>query len=448
MANSKSTKRGGATTRRSVLKGAAAAGSSLALASIIGKPALAQTKPESIMVAGLQVPWRRVFEEEVAPDFEKQTGIRVDFEWLSLEALTTRLITQLPSKEGAIDVCWYYTGNAKTLSKDLADINGLFDEYGGREEYNLDDVFDISKHVFTLDDRLIGMPFRYATDVLHYRPDVLEEAGFGEPPRTFQEMLDTALAVTEKSGGARYGIGAYGMESTAMVRGWVPFLLSNEGHYYDYDTWEILVNKPNSVDSLQFLGDLFTKYKVVPPEATTWEWEGLTSGAQTDRFAMTSAIGAYGQQFNHPTKSKTHGRWAWTTVPGSKTPEQSRSSGGGWAMGIAETSHKKQWAFEFTKMATSTKYLKNTLKDSNCPPRNSVLKDPDIIAEYGWTDAVAEQARTSMPFPNVGDPVFLTCNNQIKPHVSRVLLGKATAQEAMDDAAAEWERTFKRVGLK
>ena len=57
--------------RRRVLQGAAAALAPTALAC----PALAQSKPEKIVYVGDNGPWHWVMVEEVAPAFEKATGI-------------------------------------------------------------------------------------------------------------------------------------------------------------------------------------------------------------------------------------------------------------------------------------------------------------------------------------------------------------------------------------
>src|SRR5690606_24233703 len=98
---------------------------------------------------------------------------------------------------------------------------------------------------------------------------------------------------------------------------------------------------------LQFYGDLVAKDKVVPPESATWEWDGLTSGAQADRFAMTVTIGPYGTAMNDPAVSKTAGKWAWAPVPGATDPSQSAAPNGGWAMSIPESSPNKRWAYDF-----------------------------------------------------------------------------------------------------
>ena len=89
----------------------------------------------------------------------------------------------------------------------------------------------------------------------------------------------------------------------------------------DFKTGEVLINDPRAVAALQFYVDLVLKHKVVPPEAMTWDFEEISPEAKTtDTRSQTFA--PYGTLINDPQLSKTVGRWAWETVPG--TPENAQ----------------------------------------------------------------------------------------------------------------------------
>ena len=53
------------------------------------------------------VDWRSTVQDEVAPAFEKQTGIKIDFTFLPLDALATRLKAQLTGGSSDIDVAQF-----------------------------------------------------------------------------------------------------------------------------------------------------------------------------------------------------------------------------------------------------------------------------------------------------------------------------------------------------
>ena len=76
----------------------------LAGTAALAAPALAraQSKPEKLVFVGDNGPWHWCLVEEVAPAFEKATGIKVDFTLLPIDALSARLKGELNS--GSLDI--------------------------------------------------------------------------------------------------------------------------------------------------------------------------------------------------------------------------------------------------------------------------------------------------------------------------------------------------------
>ena len=67
-----------------------------------------------------------------------------------------------------------------------------------------------------------------------------------------------------------------------------------------------------------------TKYKVVVPDAITWEFDEIVAGGQNDRYAMTITLAPYGTLINDPKLSKTGGKWAWAVAPGAHSRAESQ----------------------------------------------------------------------------------------------------------------------------
>ena len=82
--------------RRGLLAGATAAA--------LPRVALAQQKPDKLVFVGDNGPWHWCLVEEVAPAFEKETGIKVEFTLLPIDALSARLKAELNSGTVGIDV--------------------------------------------------------------------------------------------------------------------------------------------------------------------------------------------------------------------------------------------------------------------------------------------------------------------------------------------------------
>lgn len=430
--------------RREFLAGTVA----LAGAATLSTPSLAQPKPTKITGVGPKAGWNKTF-DRLALDYEKETGIKVEFEWIPQDAAATRIRTQAGSKDGGIDIGLINEGEVMPFSNLMADYESMFEEFGIPDGYDIEDIFPVALETFVVENKRVALPYRFNTMLMHYQPDVLAQAGVTSVPTTFEEYRNAGMAVTEKFGPDRYGIGMHARESDALVNGWYPFMLSAGGNFYDIDKWETLINKPEAVAALQYYGDLVSKDKIVVPDSLTWEWDGLIVGGQTDRFAMTVTIGAYGTLFNNPEVSQTGGRWAWAKVPGHTEANQSRSPTGGWGLVIPEVSPNKRWAYDFVIRATSKMNQKASAMDSNSPIRKSVHEDKDVVSALGWTSAFSTQvSEGGVPLPNPRDPIFNTAAQQLRQHVSRVMHGQATAEDALNSAASEWERTFKRAGLR
>src|SRR6201992_339937 len=67
-------------------------------------PALGQSKPEKLVYVGDNGPWHFAMLEEVAPAFEKATGIKIDFTLLPTDPWGARLKAELGAGSSDIDV--------------------------------------------------------------------------------------------------------------------------------------------------------------------------------------------------------------------------------------------------------------------------------------------------------------------------------------------------------
>src|SRR5580698_11120634 len=104
--------------RRHLLQAAAAA-------TALPRVALAQSKPEKLVFVGDNGPWHWCLVEEVAPAFEKKTGIKIDFTLLPIDALNARLKSELNSGSSGIDIVQWTSQQIGWLAPHLADHDKL-----------------------------------------------------------------------------------------------------------------------------------------------------------------------------------------------------------------------------------------------------------------------------------------------------------------------------------
>src|ERR1700742_986388 len=78
--------------------------------------ALGQGKPDKLVYVGDNGPWHFAMVEEVAPAFEKATGIKIDFTLLPVDPWTARLKAELSAGSSGIDIVQWSVGMAGWIS--------------------------------------------------------------------------------------------------------------------------------------------------------------------------------------------------------------------------------------------------------------------------------------------------------------------------------------------
>jgi multiple sugar transport system substrate-binding protein len=129
----------------------------------------------------------------------------------------------------------------------------------------------------TFDGKVYSIPEALSTRLNYYRIDVLEAAGYDEPPKTWDEFLEIAQAVNDPPNMYGFALQGSGDES---VWYYTYFMLGGGGYFTDANgDWAI--NQPANVEALQFYVDLANKYEVTAPDPTSISQEtvqGLFTG--------------------------------------------------------------------------------------------------------------------------------------------------------------------------
>jgi len=428
--------------RRIMLFGSAAAGGMLAA---VPRWARAQNKPEKLVYIGEnQGGWKRTLVEEVGPAYEKATGIKVEFTLLAVDAWRARLKAELGAGSSGIDIAQWSVGMAGWMAPHLLDHEPILATIAKRDpDFDWGDFLSGSKHAASYDERLIGIPYRITTGILHYQKPLFDQAGITQPPTTFADFEKAALAVNTPPD--RYAFGLMGRQGPGSYSSFASWLFSAGGKLVDFKTGEVLINDAHAVTALQFYVDLVLKHKVVPPEAMTWEFDEIIAGGQKDRYAMTQTFAPYGTLINDPQLSKTAGRWAWATVPGYTSRAQSRTWIDGHFLSIPKYAKYPDWSLEFIRMACSKQWMLRSTERGNAPPRGSVLRDPTMVAKLGWPPVAAEAIETGFPTP--AHPVWDALDISLRSAMSEALLGQKTPKQALDELARDWQRNLRRAGV-
>jgi trehalose/maltose transport system substrate-binding protein len=193
---------------------------------------------------------RNVLPDERLQEFTRQTGIKIKHLPTPEPALDQLAIARQLLGEGAsgpdvlgIDVIW-----PGTLSKDLIDLKSSF----ATELSSLDPDVVAS---YTVQGKLVAMPFHADMGVLFYRKDLLREYGYGAPPGTWDQLEKMAARIQqgERAKGQKdfWGFvwpGAAGEGLTCNALEWQ--MAEGGGRIIEADS-TISVNNPDAIRAWQ-----------------------------------------------------------------------------------------------------------------------------------------------------------------------------------------------------
>lgn len=153
---------------------------------------------------------------------------------------------------------------AQDLLLDVTDVNKNIEEKGGKL------VKSVLEPV-TFNGKQYAVPQKFYSVALHYRTDMLEAAGFKEPPKTWDEFRQVAKAMTNVSKGV-YGAGI-GLGATNSDAEWLNqvMLWGLGGALIDKDSKTIIANSPQTVKALEYIASIYMDDKSTPPSAVNWD---------------------------------------------------------------------------------------------------------------------------------------------------------------------------------
>lgn len=100
----------------------------------------------------------------------------------------------------------------------------------------------------------VGVPWYVDTPVLYYRADLAEQAGFTEPPTTWDELKELATALVSEAG-ATYGVAL----APHDFQGFLPFVWSNGASLTNDSGSEWTLDTPEMIEALEFYQSFFTE---------------------------------------------------------------------------------------------------------------------------------------------------------------------------------------------
>jgi len=388
--------------------------------------------------------------ESFLPDFERQTGIKVQFETFPEDQFRQKVLLELGAGTGALDVYWTFAANEglkfwrSGWYAPMDDFlkNATLTDPG----YDLADFSRKALQGNSYDGKLIGLPLHQNTSMLYYRKDVFERLKV-KVPQTLQELEETAkkLHNLEDGGQKLVGISLRGKRAAATSQ-WAPFFLSLGGSWLDA-SGKPAINSPEGVQAFDLYGRLLRNYG--PPGAVNYHWYETVSIFSQGKAAMFTEANIRMPVLEDATKSQVAGKVGYAMFPAGPAGRRPTMEVG--SVAVSSKSKKKEAAYLFAQWITNKEAALRLQMKGIPVPRASAWKDSRFQTEMkGHPDWIeASQKSLEIADTNYNPPVVAVSEvrDAVGAAIVSAILGE-NVKAAADKAAAEMASIMQKTEKK
>lgn len=276
-----------------------------------------------------------------------------------------------------------------------------------------------------VDGSYYGVQIHLTCATLVYNVDMLKEAGFDAPPKTWDEFRNVAIATTKS--------GRFGFAPNPVTSYYWPWLYQAGAEYYDPETNKVTFDSPEAAAGLQFVADLIHKDKAAPLPVTGADYEGPQKLFAAGRAAMILT----GPWDVTPIKTGNP-NLNWAIAPSLTNKVQATQAGGVSLMIPAAAKHPDQ-AWELLKRFVSLETeLAASKANGMTMPRKSWAASPEVQA-----DPILGNFGACLPYArDITAEIRLTGKSArveelLKTAVDEVIYNNRPAAEVLAQYAAE-----------
>ena len=203
----------------------------------------------------------------------------------------------------------------------------------------------------TLEGRIDGYPTEGSTWAFFYRKDLFSEAGITHLPRTWEELLTAAEALTKDLDGDgaidQWGLG-FPLQAENAVNFWAPWMCQAGSPVVRFkdDQWISDLDSPEALQGTQFMVDLVQKYRVMPGTVVDMDWEAVANGFIFGRFAIIIS-GAYAVDELKKRAPELDGKWGTFLPPAASSGGRIVAKGHPNTFHVMAASRHKEAAIQF-----------------------------------------------------------------------------------------------------
>lgn len=362
--------------------------------------------------------------------FEDETGAKVNVILADYEDMVTKFNAAAAAKSGAFDVTpgddptWFMAGYLEPL-----------DEY--MKELDQADITGLDMRLYQ--GKRYGMPWLIDNRVFLYNTDILKQAGFDAPPKTWDEWFNQAKAIKDQ-GILEYPIMMPWTQHEGEFCDNSAWFVSAGGTFFNEDMTESVLNSPENVAALDFLKKL-NDAGLVNPDSLASKSFALTQVLAQGKAAFGTSWNLLTGMLEDPAQSTQVGKVRVALYPGAQEG-MTGTFDGSETLAITTDSKDKELAWAFIKFLTGKEIEKKTFMEQKVLPIwVSLYEDPELIAANPNLPVLKEQRQSILFRPSTGWANEFSSILQVAG--LEAITGAKTSQQALDDAKAATDALMK-----
>lgn len=286
-------------------------------------------------------------------------------------------------------------------------------------------------------------PWTIGTMILGYQDELLAEAGYEDPPATWEEFREAAIALTDEAAG-RYGLGWNASRiSDGITLQWLPFHISYGAKIWDDVNWqaERVINSPEAVAACEDFVAINLEDGSVDLGTANWSVEDLLNGAYNDKYAMNFTWLSYAGDMDNPDVSQTAGKWKYAPFP-CYGADRCAAAYGAQGIGINANSHHKEEACQYLGWLLSKETQTDLLND----PTAGFASARNDLFEMQMADEGTARWATLYSITNAygadvwTNPEYAQLLDIQQNYLNLAYIGQLSCREALDQTALLQQR--------
>lgn len=361
---------------------------------------------------------------EALPQFESETGVRVQFDDIPASTVATKMMTDLAAG-GTYDVYAVDEPFIPQFKDALLPMNQWPHIPADSELAKFEPK---ALEAATVENRLIGLPVNGNVYQYIFRKDLFEseqekvnfQIRFGrplQPARTLSEVVQIAQFFHRPP--KLYGFAPFTKmsEGTTVELLW---LLAAHGHALGQNA-----NPPDISAIEAALRNYAQLMKTAPKAARAWHHTERMSAYAKGKVAQMMTWNSFFFDLEDEHKSLVVGRTGYAPSPGTGS---ATSLAGTWIAGVRKDSAQKAVASSFVRWWTSKEVNSSLVTRGLSSARTDVLKDPSLTVRFPWFETTHVNFRNAFLRPR--HKQYRTASDELSKAFTRWIAGQSSDSEA------------------